>query len=112
MVMQVENEWYKPICELCPYFNKTVIPNGPHIGGPDIKVPEIKGPIVKCERPTGSDCLGDNEFIQRLETIEYLQRMVVLKRAMEEAKQKTSCRVSTKRGKIKRHKIMKNKVRI
>lgn len=96
-----EKDWYKPICVKCPYFSS--------VERDDISVEAIKD-VVKCERPIGSVCLGNNEFIQRVEVVEHLKRLAVLnkladmreKEKMAAKRRKFIIPGRYKRGKIER----------
>lgn len=85
MAIEFEKDWYKPICTRCPYFvnieaGVEAMRSLTYSADKNKDAPKDLMPVVKCERPTDSECLGDNMFVQRLVVVENIQRMVALKR--------------------------------
>lgn len=60
----MKTNWYKPICNKCPYFLDT------------------ENIEPRCERPTDSDCLAENIVVIQFETLQHITQEVI-KRAMQ-----------------------------
>ena len=107
MTAQIDNNWYKPICEKCPYFAKVEVRCEVDEDG------ELK-PVVKCERPMDSACLGENPFIRRFEMINHIKEMTRLNKIMTRLDYRKTMEANSRnarrdtpwrRGKVKRKKI-------
>ena len=71
---RLDQNWYKPICERCPYFCVTDYPNAPTIE---------EQRTARCERNDKEQCLADSFLVHRLIMLRRLSATTLLKKTLD-----------------------------